>query len=153
MKRHDQMSSLVWLAFAIYICIESSRLSFGSFHNPGPGFLPLLVGIFLGIFSIIAFLQTSLSKGAEEMTQSWYPEKRWKKLIWVLVALFAYAICLETLGFLISTFLLLVFLFHSGMEPKRWVVAIGGSAIASFSSYAVFELWLRTQLPKGILGF
>jgi hypothetical protein len=39
------------------------------------------------------------------------------------------------------------------MEPQRWLVAIGGSAIASISSYAVFELWLKTQLPKGFLGF
>ncbi len=31
--------------------------------------------------------------------------------------------------------------------------AVGGSVIASVSCYAVFELWLRTQLPKGILGF
>jgi putative tricarboxylic transport membrane protein len=112
-----------------------------------------LVGIFLGIFSIIAFLQAFLSKETEEIVQSWYPKKRWKKLIWVLVAMFAYAFCLEILGFLVSTFLLLVLLFRAGMEPQRWLVAIGGSAIASISSYAVFELWLKTQLPKGILGF
>lgn len=153
MKRYDQMSGLVGLIFAIYICIESSRLSFGSFHNPGPGFLPLLVGLFLGIFSMIVFLQATLSGRSQEHFPPWYPRERWKRLIWVLVALFAYAICLETLGFLISTFLLLVFLFRYGMERKRWVVAIGASAMASFSSYAVFELWLRTQLPRGIFGF
>ena len=153
MKKYDQISSLVWLAFAIYICIESSRLSFGSFHNPGPGFLPLLVGLLLGIFSLTAFLQATLSRKPQENIPPWYPRERWRKLIWVLGGLLAYAICFETLGFLISTFLLLVFLFRYGIEPKRWVVAIGASALASFSSYAVFELWLRTQLPRGLLGF
>ena len=153
MRRYDQMSSLVWLVFAIYICIASSRLSFGSFDHPGPGFLPLLVGIFLGIFSIIAFLQAYLSKVTDETTSSWYPKERWKKLIGVLAVMFIYAFCLEILGFLVSTFLLLVSLFRYGMEPKRWVVAIGASGIASLSSYAVFELWLRTQLPRGIFGF
>jgi len=153
MRRYDQMSSLVWLAFAIYICIASSRLHFGSFDHPGPGFLPLLVGIFLGIFSIIAFLQAYLSKVTEETIPCWYPKERWKKLIGVLAAMFIYAFCLEILGFLLSTFLLLVFLFRAGMESQRWLVAIGGSAIASFSSYAVFELWLKTQLPRGLLGF
>jgi putative tricarboxylic transport membrane protein len=153
MKRYDQMSSLVWLAFAIYICIESSRLSFGSFHNPGPGFLPLLIGLILGILSLLVFLLSRLSKETEKIDQPWYPKERWKKLIWVLIALFAYAVCLEILGFLISTFLLLVFLFRAGIETQKWMWAIGGSAIASLSSYAVFELWLKTQLPKGILGF
>jgi len=153
MKRYDQMSSLVWLAFAIYICIASSGLSFGSFDHPGPGFLPLLVGIFLGIFSIIAFLQAYLSKVPDEATPSWYPKERWKKLIGVLAVMLLYAFFLEVLGFLASTFFLLVFLFRFVMESQRWLVAIGGSAIASFSSYAVFELWLKTQLPKGLLGF
>jgi len=147
------MSSLVWLVFAIYICIASSRLSFGSLHNPGPGFLPMLVGTILGILCITVFLQAYLSESSEETIQSWYPKERWKKLIWVLVALFAYAVCLEILGFLISTFLLLVFLFRAGIETQRWGWAIGGSAITSILSYAVFELWLKTQLPKGILGF
>ncbi len=154
MKKYDQMSSLVWLAFAIYICIASSRLSFGSFDRPGPGFLPLLVGIFLGIFSIIAFLQAYMSSDAtDESTTSWYPQERWKKLIGVLAVMFLYAICLEFIGFLITTFLLLLFLFRFGMESQRWLVAIGGSAVASFCSYAVFELWLKTQLPKGLFGF
>ena len=153
MRRYDQMSSLVWLAFAIYVCIASSRLAFGSFDHPGPGFLPLLVGIFLGIFSVIAFLQAYLSKVTDETTPSWYPKERWKKLVGVLAVMFLYAFCLEILGFLISTFLLLVFLFRAGMESQRWLAAIGGSAIASFASYAVFELSLKTQLPKGLLGF
>jgi hypothetical protein len=153
MKKYDRTSSLVWLVFAVYICVESSRLSFGSFHNPGPGFLPLLIGLILGILSFIVFLLASLSRETETIDQPWYPKERWKKLIWVLVALFAYAICLETLGFLISTFLLLVFLFRAGIETQKWMWAIGGSAVASLSSYAVFELWLKTQLPKGILGF
>ncbi len=153
MRRYDQMSSLVWLAFAIYICIESSRLSFGSFDRPGPGFLPLLVGVLLGAFSIVAFLQANLSRKPHEPIPPWYPRERWKKLIWILVSLLVYAICLETLGFLISTFLLLMFLFRYGVESRRWIVAIGASGIASFSSYAVFELWLKTQLPRGFLGF
>ncbi len=147
------MSSLVWLVFAVYICIASSRLSFGSFDHPGPGFLPLLVGICLGIFSIIAFLQARFSKEKDETTSSWYPKQRWKKMIGVLAVMFIYAFCLEILGFLLATFLLLVFLFRAGMESQRWLAAIAGSAIASFCSYAVFELWLKTQLPRGLLGF
>jgi hypothetical protein len=39
------------------------------------------------------------------------------------------------------------------VEPQKWVVAVGGSALASIASYVVFELWLKTQLPRGILGF
>lgn len=152
MNRHDQMSSGVWLLFAVYICVESLRLPLGSFRDPGPGFLPLLVGILLAALTIVSFSQARPSK-APESHKPWYPRKRWKNLIWILGALLAYAGILDALGFLISTFLLLVFLFRSSLEPRSWPWAIGGSLIASISCYVVFELWLRTQLPKGFWGF
>jgi putative tricarboxylic transport membrane protein len=152
MKRYDQMSSIVWLLFAIYVGIESIRLPLGSFRDPGPGFLPLLVGIILGILSAVSFFQARTGKGSAPPT-SWYPKERWKSLSRVLMALMVYAGVLEIIGFLISTFLFLVFLFRSGLESRSWFWAIGGSALASFACYAVFDLWLRTQLPKGFLGF
>ena len=152
MKRNDQISSLIWFFFAVYICIESIRLPLGSWRDPGPGFLPLLVGLILASLSIICFMQARLAESTEQKA-SWYSRERWKNLIWVLLALLAYALVLDPLGFLMSTFLLLVFLFRFGMEPQRWLWAIGASGIASVSCYVVFELWLRTQLPRGILAF
>ncbi len=152
MKRYDEISSLIWFLFAIYICVESIRLPLGSWRDPGPGFLPLLVGLFLAGLSIICFMQARMGESTEQKA-SWYSRERWKNLIWVLLALFAYALVLDYLGFLMSTFLLLIFLFRFGMEPQKWFWAIGGSVIASVSCYVVFELWLQTQLPKGILGF
>jgi putative tricarboxylic transport membrane protein len=151
MRKYDRISSVVWLLFATYICVESIRLPLGSFRDPGPGFLPLLVGIILGILSLICFGQARVGKSSE-IAASWYPQERWKNLIGVLIALLLYAVVLDVLGFLISTFLLLILLFRFSSEPRPWVWAIGGSAIASASCYAVFELWLRTQLPKGLLG-
>jgi putative tricarboxylic transport membrane protein len=152
MKKYDRITSVVWLGFAVYICAESVRLPLGSFHDPGPGFLPLLVGLILAGLSIICF-QTGRTAERKDEKASWYSRERWKNLIWILLALFAYAVALDNLGFLVSTFLFLSVLFRVGMEPQKWYWAIGGSAIASVSCYVVFELWLRTQLPKGILGF
>jgi putative tricarboxylic transport membrane protein len=152
MKKSNQMGSIVWLLFALYIVIESVRLPLGSFRDPGPGFLPLLVGIILGILSAVSFFQARAEKGPALGT-SWYPKERWKSLSGVLIALITYAGALEIIGFLISTFLFLVFLFRSGLESRSWFWAIGGSALSSFACYAVFDLWLRAQLPKGFLGF
>jgi len=151
MSRYDPLSSLVWFSLALFICIESSRLPLGSFRDPGPGFWPLGAGIILGLLSAINYGQSRLGK-SEQVLETWYSKDRWKKLILILVSLLGYAICLEIFGFLTSTFLLLVFLFRC-IEPQKWIWVTGGSAIASFTSYAVFELWLKVQLPKGIWGF
>ena len=152
MKKYDRITSLVWLGFAGYICFESIRLPLGSLRDPGPGFLPLLVGLILAGLSVVCFRRAQTAE-SEDQKGSWYSQERWKNLIWVLLALFAYALTLDPLGFLLSTFLFLSFLFRVGMGPKKWFWSIGGSLIASLSCYVVFELWLRTQLPKGILGF
>jgi putative tricarboxylic transport membrane protein len=152
MKIYDQISSSIWFFLAIYTCVQSIQLPLGSWRDPGPGFLPLLVGLILASLSIICFLQARMAESGDQKA-SGYPGERWKNLIWVLLALLAYALVLDPLGFLMSTFLLLVFLFRFGMEPQKWLWAIGGSGIASVSCYVVFELWLRTQLPRGILGF
>jgi len=152
MKRYDRISSGVWLLFAIYICVESIRLPLGSLRDPGPGFLPLLTGILLGGLAGIAFFQARNGKSPES-TAPWYPQQRWKTLVWLLAVLLAYAGTLDFLGFLLSTFLLLIFLFRSSSAPRSWPWAVGGSLIASLSCYLVFEVWLRTQLPKGFLGF
>jgi hypothetical protein len=151
MKRSDEISSLVWMSLAAYICIESIRLPVGSWRDPGAGFFPLLSGIFLGFLSGLAFVRAFLQK-QKESGETWYSKDKWKSLISVLAVLIAYGFLLEIFGFLLTTFFLLIFLFRA-IEPQRWVVAIGGSALASIISYAVFQLWLKTQLPKGILGF
>jgi putative tricarboxylic transport membrane protein len=150
MKKYDQMSSLLWLALAFYIGIESLRLPLGSWRDPGPGFLPLGAGIGLAILSLTVFSQARF-RTEERTRQGWYSPERWKSLLVILGVLFGYALFLDFLGFLVSTFLLLVMLFRF-VEPQRWVVAIGGSALASIASYIVFEVWLKTQLPKGIFG-
>ena len=150
MKKFDQLSSLVWLAFAFYIGIESLRLPLGSWRDPGPGFLPLGAGIGLALLSLAAFFQARF-RTEEKPRQGWYSRRKWKSLLVILGVLFGYALLLDFLGFLVSTFLLLVLLFRL-VEPQRWIVAIGGSALASIASYIIFEVWLKTQLPKGIFG-
>lgn len=151
MNPYGQVTSLVWLSLAIAICIESIRLPLGSWQNPGAGFLPLGSGLILGFLSIIDYLQSRRAK-SQEIEESWYSKGKLKNVFLVLATLVGYAVLLEYLGFLLSTFLLLAILFKA-VEPQRWAVALGGSVAASITTYVIFELLLRGQLPKGLLGF
>ena len=151
MKSHTRISTLVWLLFALWICVESLRLPLGSWRDPGAGFLPLGAGLFLGILSILAFFQAGSQKG-EKVQRPRYSKGRWKSIALILLALCGYSIFLDFLGFILTTFFLLVLLFRL-VEPQPWKVAIGGSLLASLLSYVVFEIWLKTQLPPGVLGF
>lgn len=147
----DQISSLVWLILAIFISMESLRLPIGAWRDPGPGFLPLGTGILLGVLSIVNYYQSRKGQGPPPK-DSWYSPKGWPKLVLVTVSLFIYILLWPVLGFLLSTVTLLFFLFRT-VEPQTWKVTIGGSILIPAAFYALFDMWLKTQLPKGVLGF
>jgi putative tricarboxylic transport membrane protein len=144
-------SSLVWLGLAVLICIGSLRLSLGSFQNPGPGFLPFIAGLVLGILSVIVYLQARRSAATAPGTKQplWTNPGGVKKIFLTSLALLAYGVGLNYLGFLISTFIFLAFLLRI-VERRRWGLVILESLLASGISYFIFELALQAELPRGI---
>jgi putative tricarboxylic transport membrane protein len=151
LKTHDRISGLIWVVLGIGICIGSVKLRLGDFHKPGPGFMPFLSGSFLILFGLILAVST-ISKGLEkEKTkgkEAWM-NVNWKSLLFTLLALFVYALLLEPLGFYITTFMFLFFLFKL-TEPKRWLTPIVFAGISVILSYLIFSTWLKVQFPSGI---
>jgi hypothetical protein len=70
----------------------------------------------------------------------------------VILLLVVYTLVLRPVGFLVSTFLLLSFLFRV-KAAYRLRTILFMSFLVTAGSYIVFELWLKAQLPKGILGW
>jgi len=149
----EKWSSLVWLGVGIWICIASLMLSLGEFHNPGPGFLSFFAGLIMAGLAIVVHLQsrkTHAGTKKERPEPIWVDRGKGIKMVLTVAALLFYAVAMNYLGFLISTFLFLAFLLKV-IEPQRWSVALLGSLVASAAFYGIFELGLQSQLPKGIL--
>jgi putative tricarboxylic transport membrane protein len=147
----DKWSSLVWLGMGLFICIGSLRLSLGTFHNPGPGFLSFFAGLIVGGLALVVHLQSRRAPaGDKKVAPLWTNKTRGRRMILTALALLAYGVIMNYIGFLPSTFLFLVFLLRV-IEPQRWPVALLGSLAASIAFYCIFELGLQSQLPKGVL--
>jgi putative tricarboxylic transport membrane protein len=146
----DRWSSLFWLAVAVLICCGAVKLSLGEAHNPGLGFFPFISGAVLGLLSIIHFLQSGGALKVAGSAALWADRGKALKVLMTVIALLIYAACMEYLGFLLSTILFLGFLLRM-IEPQRWPLVIGGSVLVSLVSYGVFDLWLKAELPKGLL--
>ena len=143
----DLASSLFWLAIAIFFSLEGFiNLKLGSLRSPGPGFFPFWGGVVLGLLSLVLLLSSLKNMG----TLSLFVLKS-SKLLLVTGALLAYLLLLETFGFMTITFLFLFLLFR--MEYRGWVFSAVTALIGAVSSYALFQLWLKTQLPAGPFGF
>jgi putative tricarboxylic transport membrane protein len=134
------------------ICKWGYRLDLGTLSEPGSGFIIFWMGIVMMGLSLSIFLITLFRKIEPVKRASLWSGVRWHKLIFVLVSLLLYTYVLVPLGFLLSTSLLLILLFKF-IEPQKWSIAVAGAILTVFISYAIFHLWLGSQLPKGILEF
>jgi putative tricarboxylic transport membrane protein len=143
----DLTSALFWLAIAIFFSIEApTHLKLGTLHQPGPGFFPFWAGVVLGLLSLVLIFNSL--KNREKLSLSGL--KSWKLLL-VAGALLAYLLLLETLGFVTITFLFLFLLLR--LEYKGWMFSAASALAGAVASYAIFQLWLKTQLPAGPFGF
>jgi len=148
----EKWSSLVWLGVGIFICVGSLRLSLGEFRNPGPGFLSFFAGLVITGLALVVHLKSRERRpgsAKEESEPIWSNPRKGIKIVLTVVALLVYAVVMNYLGFLISTFLFLVFVLKA-IEPQRWSVTLIGSLIASAAFYVIFEIGLQSQLPKGL---
>ena len=152
MGKVDRIGGVFWLVFGLFICIESYRLGLGALHKPGPGFLYFWTSIFLIIMSIVVLIRAWSSMGTEEPEASIFGKQNPLKIVLVLLSLFLYAIFMEMVGFIPITLLLFVYLLGI-IEKKRWFYTICVSVAVTVAAYLIFETWLQSQLPKGLLGF
>ena len=145
----DTWSALFWLALGLLVCYGAGRLGLGSVTDPGSGFIFFWSGSILGLLSLMLFTG-SLRDASTEAQQ--ISGTNWTKLSLVLVSLVLYGFFLERLGFVLTTFALLSFLLGLS-EEKKWPRMLGVASGAALGGFALFELWLKIRLPKGIFGF
>lgn len=147
MNRADVASSLLWAAVGAYVCYAGWELELGSVSDPGSGFMIFWVGVIMLVLAGIVFVGAVRRPPGTGPQMKW--GDRWKKVLMVVAALVAYTWVLSWLGFIVTTFVLLVVLFKF-VEPQRWSVAIGGAVASALIAYAVFHLWLGAPLPPGV---
>ncbi len=152
LKRDQIGCALFLLFFGIFICWEARGLDVGRVVKPGPGFFPFWLGMALIIVSLALLSPFGRKKIAPSTSsQARWKGLHWEKVLYSMVALLLYALFLETLGYILATFLLLFFFFRV-VEPQKWVVVFLGSVITSFITYFLFKVWLQGQLPTGLWG-
>lgn len=142
----DMGSSLFWLAIAIFVSFDGfTKLKLGTLRQPGPGFFPFWAAVLFATLSLILLLRSLRSRDGFN-----FGAVRWSALVLVLAALLIYLLFLETLGFVIVTFCFLLLLFRFG--EIGWIKSAASSVVATSLAYALFQLWLRVQLPRGWFG-
>jgi len=145
--KSDQFSGLMLLALALYVGWENRAYPIGTLHEPGPGYMPLLIVVFLGAMGLLIALWGA--KSAPLASVHW-PEAT--RAVVILIACGVAIFALERIGYRITVIALLVF-FLGALERKRplpvALVALG----FSFASFYIVGDLLRVPLPRSPWGF
>ncbi len=150
MKATYVIANLLWTALAGLAAWEAWRLDVGTFHVPGPGFLPFYAALILGSLALVSLAQSF--KGEDQPAWKFWGSINLTRLAVTLGGLFAYVFLLETLGFLLGTFLVLVLLFRI-LEPYPWIKVVLYALVTMAITHVFFVVILESRLPKGVLGF
>lgn len=137
------------MVLALAVAAEAGRLGFGTFGRPGPGFLPFLAGICLAVLAVVGLIQAAVQKPTAE-AGSGFRAADILRIGLVSAVLFVYVVLWDVIGFLSSTFLLLLFLFRC-VEPLRWRRVFVASGLTLAFTFILFSVLLGARLPAGRL--
>jgi Tripartite tricarboxylate transporter TctB family len=145
--RTDHVAGGAFVAFGALVLALSGDLPVGSLSMPGAGMLPKLVAILLIVFGLVIVLRGRESAPLASLS--------WKDLPHAarVVVITAIAIALyQTLGVVI-TMALMLFTLIFGAERRHPLPAAAFAIGAVALVYLLFDVLLRTPLPRGVLGF
>ncbi|HEX5608370.1 MAG TPA: tripartite tricarboxylate transporter TctB family protein [Candidatus Binatia bacterium] len=150
MKRSQLAVSTVLAGLAGFVLLESRHLSFGTMRVPQTGFFPWILATLLLILCVILFAQGFFGAESDRRPDNILPEG-WSRIAFTLAAMIGFALVLERLGFLLTTFFLMILLLRA-VESQRWSKVFFVAVLTAIASYAIFGWILGIPLPGGILG-
>jgi putative tricarboxylic transport membrane protein len=149
LKNAELWGALGWLAFSVFVVFAGRGLGVGAVSDPGSGFLLFWLGLLMCGFSA-ALVAAAIRAGGPSLASLW-EGARWGKVLVIMASLCAFALLLNTLGFLLASIPLMVLLLRA-IDPVPWPVAIPVGVGAPLAVWWLLKKMLLIQLPAGVLG-
>lgn len=135
--------AMLILAFAYGYSAQQFEEPFGMAETIGPAAFPTILSMILAIAALILLIKPQLG-------QKWPTGYLWINLIVIILALIIFAVCLETLGFVISATLFASFV--SWRMGAKLRAAFFISLLYNVGLFVLFNYGLGLALPLGWLG-
>jgi putative tricarboxylic transport membrane protein len=139
----DRLASVLFLVTGVLFMVGSRQLASSSYGSAvGPDLFPLFLGIILVLLSIRLFYETFITnsqQGSKEKLQ-------YKPFMIIFAATLVYILTLETIGYVITTFLFLFVCFQT-MERTKVIASLFISACFSGCVYFLYVEILKGTLP------
>jgi Tripartite tricarboxylate transporter TctB family len=143
----DRVAGTALICFSLLVIWESRHLPFGTFRQPGPAYIPVILATLLLLFGLSL---TFISRRAPSLFSIRWTE--WRHAAAILAAAVFSGFSIERLGYRLTILLVLFFLLKL-VEKRSWLLSLVFAFTLSFGSFFLFYTVLRVPLPQGPLGF
>ncbi len=148
MRIADFIAGVVVLILGLAVIFFSSQLTYYSEYGPGPGFLPLWLGV--ALIGCAIFVIVNVVKKHDKIGTFFKP--RTKLGLHVLIIIFITFLLLPFLGFSIGL-ALFVGIAMRIMGRHRWVSCSLTTVVTAICIHLIFVSWLTIPLPQGLIGW
>jgi hypothetical protein len=148
MKSWQRFAGVFFLAVAA-VAIQQSVWVLRLFDHgqPGSGFMPFGLGVILGILAICLI---ATSRGPDERQVPFWEPKAWLHPLLAVIITSVYVVVFDDIG-AITSVVVLVTCWLLFVERKSVVVSAGTGALTGLVVYLVFDRFLQTPFPRGVL--
>jgi putative tricarboxylic transport membrane protein len=142
LTRLERGICLALFALSVFVVWQSARMPGGTLSLPGPGMLPLAIGVLLGLSSLALILR-SLRPGPDHAEAVVVGNRR---IAAAFLALILAGLAFERIGFL-ATGTLFLFVLLRMLSPLGWLGSLVAGFVAALIMNLAFLHGLGVSLP------
>jgi len=151
MRREDLIVAVLCFIVAAVVLQQSLPHYFTQQGMPGRGAYPCYIAALLAVCGL-SILVHWLKGNCDHKAGSFLPRGRAAKLLFLTaIALVAYRVGMDILGFTAASLLLMMFLMRILGNHGWWKTILYSVVFVGLVSYT-FRTWLYMDLPRGLLG-
>ena len=143
----DRVSGSALVLFALLVIWESRSLPLGTFRQPGPAYVPIILASLLLIFGLLVAVTAGRAPLLSSISWS-----EWRHALAIFGACIFAVFAIERLGYRLTVLLMMSFLVKA-VERRGWVETIAFASALALGTYFLFYTLLRVPLPQGPFGF
>ena len=135
----DILGGLLMVVFGVFAAVYAQRYELGTLQRMGPGYFPIVLGWLLAILGVFIMIPGFLKQGTRIKVD-------WGPLLWVTLSIVIFGVALNTLGLIITAFLMVVVSSVPGLD-MNWTRRLVSAACVSFITYVIFSFLLGMVIP------
>jgi len=150
---NERVTAISLFSVSLLYFLSSFRLKMGTLQNPGPGFIPTVIGGLLVVctafylFRVFGEILETVKRNDEPSRET----KNYRAIVGILACIAVYPFLLEPLKFILATFTAGFIMLLLLKKSKKIFFSLLLALSMAVGAFLIFSLFFGVSLPRGPL--